>query len=96
MGLSASSKEWCKQSNVALSGTIGAINKSQANKNALQRAREKLEVRYEKLQALNNRQLVITQDVEVEDVREAGTYQVNIDNAAERYNQVVRDLTHLN
>ena len=68
----------------------GTVNKSQANKEALLRAREKLEVRYEKLQALNNRQLVITQDVEVEDVREAGTYQINIDNAAELYNQVVK------
>ena len=73
----------------------GTVNKSQANKEALLRAREKLEVRYEKLQALNNRQLVITQDVEVEDVREAGYYQGNIDNAAERYNQVIRDLAKL-
>ena len=76
-------------------GDNGAINKSQANKNALQRAREKLEVRYEKLQALNNRQLVITQDEET-DQAEAGTYQGNIDNAAERYNQVIRDLAKLN
>jgi len=73
----------------------GTVKKSQANKEALLRAREKLEVRYEKLQALNNRQLVITQDVEVEDVREAGYYQGNIDNAAERYNQVIRDLAKL-
>ena len=77
-------------------GDNGALDKSQANKEALLRAREKLEVRYEKLQALNNRQLVITQDEEVEDVRDAGTYQGNIDNAAERYNQVIRDLAKLN
>ena len=77
-------------------GDNGAVDKSQANKEALLRARGKLEVRYEKLQALNNRQLVITQDVEVEDVREAGYYQGNIDNAAERYNQVIRDLAKLN
>ena len=77
-------------------GDNGAVNKSQANKEALLRAREKLEVRYEKLQALNNRQLVITQDEEVEDLRDAGTYQGNIDNAAERYNQVIRDLAKLN
>ena len=74
----------------------GAVDKSQGNREALQRAREKLETRYEKLQALNNRQLVITQDEEVEDVREAGTYQGNINNAAERYNQVIRDLAKLN
>ena len=74
----------------------GAVDKSQGNREALQRAREKLEIRYEKLQALNNRQLVITQDEEVEDVREAGTYQGNINNAAERYNQVIRDLAKLN
>ena len=52
----------------------GMVNKSQANKEALLRAREKLEVRYEKLQALNNRQLVITQD-EFTDERLNGTYQ---------------------
>ena len=72
----------------------GKVNKSQANKEALLRAREKLEVRYEKLQALNNRQLVITQDEE-QDNREAGQYQKNIDNAAERYNQTIRDLAKL-
>ena len=72
----------------------GAVNKSQANIEALKRAREKLEKRYEKLQALNTRQLVITQDEET-DVREAGHYQGNIDNAAERYNQVIRDLSQL-
>ena len=72
----------------------GAVNKSQANIEALKRAREKLERRYEKLQALNTRQLVITQDEET-DVREAGHYQGNIDNAAERYNQVIRDLSQL-
>ena len=73
----------------------GAVDKSQGNREALQRAREKLEVRYEKLQALNNRQLVITQDEEPY-VKQAGTYQGNIDNAAERYNQVIRDLAKLN
>ena len=73
----------------------GAVDKSQGNREALQRAREKLEIRYEKLQYLNNRQLVITQDEET-DEREAGTYQANIDNAAERYNQVIRNLTQLN
>ena len=76
-------------------GDNGAVDKSQANKEALIRAREKLEVRYEKLQALNNRQLVITQDEETDDT-EAGFYQGNIDNAAERYNQVIRDLAKLN
>ena len=76
-------------------GENGTIDKSQANKEALLRAREKLEIRYEKLQTLNNRQLVITQDEET-DEREAGTYQANIDNAAERYNQVIRNLTQLN
>ena len=76
-------------------GDNGAVDKSQANKEALLRAREKLEIRYEKLQALNNRQLVITQDEET-DQAEAGTYQGNIDNAAERYNQVIRDLAKLN
>ena len=73
----------------------GAVDKSQGNREALQRAREKLEIRYEKLQALNNRQLVITQDEE-QYVTPAGTYQGNIDNAAERYNQVIRDLAKLN
>ena len=73
----------------------GAVDKSQGNREALQRAREKLEIRYEKLQALNNRQLVITQDEE-QYVTPAGTYQTNIDNAAERYNQVIRDLAKLN
>ena len=73
----------------------GAVDKSQGNREALQRAREKLEIRYEKLQALNNRQLVITQDEEPY-VKPAGTYQGNIDNAAERYNQVIRDLAKLN
>ena len=76
-------------------GDNGTLDKSQANKEALLRAREKLEIRYEKLQYLNNRQLVITQDEET-DEREAGTYQANIDNAAERYNQVIRNLTQLN
>ena len=73
----------------------GGVNRSQGNKEALLRARQKLETRYEKLQALNNRQLVITQDEEVEDVREAGFYQGNIDAAAERYNQIIRDLALL-
>ena len=86
-------------------GDNGAVNKSQANKDALLRAREKLEVRYERLQALNNRQLEITQDEAAEETtvnnvryaaREAGCYQGNIDNAAERYNQVIRDLAKLN
>ena len=82
-------------------GTNGTVNKSQANKDALQRAREKLEVRYEKLQTLNNRLMVITQDTAQEEndyvyAREEGAYQVIIDNTDERYNQVVRDLTHLN
>ena len=72
----------------------GTVNKSQANKEALLRAREKLEVRYEKLQALNNRQLVLTQD-DFEDKQKNGTYQKNIDNAAERYNQIIRDLAKL-
>ena len=72
----------------------GAVNKSQANMEALKRAREKLERRYEKLQALHTRQLVITQDEET-DVREAGHYQGNIDNAAEIYNKVIRDLSLL-
>ena len=81
-------------------GTNGAVNKSQANKEALLRAREKLEVRYEKLQSLNNRLLVITQDSAQEEnetvlAREAGAYQTTIDNAAERYNQVIRDLAAL-
>ena len=48
-------------------GTNGTVNRSQANKNALQRAREKLEVRYEKLQTLNNRLMVITQDTAQEE-----------------------------
>ena len=76
-------------------GANGTLNKSQANREALLRAREKLEVRYEKLQTLNNRQLVITQDDE-KYVEPAGTYQKSIDNAAERYNQVIRNLTQLN
>ena len=76
-------------------GDNGALDRSQANKDALQRAREKIEVRYEKLQTLNNRQLVITQDEET-DKWKAGTYQGNIDNAAERYNQVIRNLANLN
>ena len=75
-------------------GDNGALDKSQANKEALLRAREKLEIRYEKLQYLNNRQLVITQDEET-DEREAGHYQKWIDHAAERYNQVIRDLAKL-
>ena len=78
----------------------GMVNKSQANKEALLRAREKLEVRYEKVQALNNRLLVITQDLaqkenETVHAREAGAYQKTIDDAAERYNQVIRDLATL-
>ena len=86
-------------------GDNGALDKSQANKEALLRAREKLEVRYEKLQTLNNRQLEITQDEETEEytvnniqyaAREAGVYQGNIDDAAERYNQVIRNLAKLN
>ena len=68
----------------------GAVNKSQANIEALKRAREKLEKRYEKLQALNTRQLVITQDEET-DEREAGVYQTNINTTDESYNQVIRD-----
>jgi len=72
----------------------GMVNKSQGNKEALLRAREKLEVRYEKLQTLNNRQLVLTQDEQTE-LAEAGAYQKNIDNAAERYNQTIRDLAKL-
>ena len=81
-------------------GTNGTVNKSQANKDALQRAREKLEIRYEKLQTLNNRLMVITQDTAQEEndrvyAREEGAYQIIIDNTDERYNQVVRDLTTL-
>ena len=82
----------------------GAVNRSQANRESLKRAREKLEVRYERLQALNSRQLEITQDeaegeTTVNNVtyaaREAGYYQGNIDAAAERYNQIIRDLAQL-
>ena len=81
-------------------GTNGTVNRSQANKDALQRAREKLEVRYEKLQTLDNRMMVITQDLEQEEndqfkAREAGLFQNCINNTDERYNQVVRDLTTL-
>ena len=82
----------------------GAVNKSQANIQSLKRAREKLEIRYEKLQALNSRQLEITQDEADEarvinnvqfQAREAGYYQGNIDAAAERYNEIIRDLALL-
>ena len=81
-------------------GDNGALNKSQANKDALQRAREKLEIRYEKLQTLNNRLMIITNDQAQEEndqvyAREEGAYQIIIDNTDERYNQVVRDLTTL-
>ena len=82
-------------------GDNGAVDKSQANKDALQRAREKLEVRYEKLQTLNNRMMVITQDLEQEEndqfhAREEGAYQIDINNTDERYNQVIRNLAKLN
>ena len=43
---------------------------------------------------MNNRQLVLTQD-DFEDKQKNGTYQKNIDNAAERYNQIIRDLAKL-
>ena len=85
-------------------GDNGALNRSQANKDALQRAREKLEVRYERLQTLNSRQLEITQDAATEArtvnniqyiARDAGIYQRNIDDTAERYNQVIRDMSRL-
>ena len=82
-------------------GDNGAVDKSQANKEALLRAREKLEVRYEKLQTLNNRQMVITQDSEQEEnddfhFRAAGAFQLIITQTDERYNQVIRDLAKLN
>ena len=66
----------------------GTVDRSQANRESLKRAREKLEVRYERLQALNSRQLEITQDEAEEETtvnnvqyaaREAGSYQRNID-----------------
>ena len=73
-------------------GANGTLNKSQANREALLRAREKLEVRHEKLQTLNTRQLHLTKLNAEEDEK---LCQDEIDNAAERYNQVVRDLAKL-
>ena len=67
-------------------GANGTLNKSQANREALLRAREKLEVRHEKLQTLNTRQLHLTKLNAEEDEK---ICQDEIDNAAERYNQVV-------
>ena len=65
----------------------GTANKSQANKEALQRAREKLEVRHEKLQTLINRQLVITNSEEHQKA-----YQDMIDDFDEQYNEVIKDI----
>ena len=71
-------------------GADGALDRSEANRNALQRAREKLEIRYEKLQRLNNRILSITPEEADED-----TYQQYIDNATDRYNQCIANLGEL-
>ena len=85
---------------IASRGDNGTVNKSQANKEALLRAREKLEVRYEKLQTLYNRQMVLTRDRKQEENddfhhRAAGAFQGFITQTDERYNQVIRDLSRL-
>ena len=74
----------------ATRGADGALDRSEANRNAIQRAREKLETRYEKLQRLNNRMLSITDDEEA-----IGIYENNIENASDRYNQCIASLTEL-
>ena len=43
----------------ATRGANGALDRSEANKSAIQRAREKLELRYERYQKLCNRQLTL-------------------------------------
>ena len=74
----------------ATRGADGALDRSEANRNALQRAREKLEIRYEKLQRLNNRMLTIALDQQGEDV-----YRDNIEDATGRYTQCIASLGEL-
>ena len=74
----------------ATRGADGALDRSEANRNAIQRAREKLESRYEKLQRLNNRMLSITDDEE-----HIRIYEDNIRNATECYNQCISSLVEL-
>ena len=71
-------------------GANGALDRSESNKSALQRSRDKLELRYEKLQKLNNRQLTLAED----DGDEEG-YQQNIDETATRYNEQITALGKL-
>ena len=74
----------------ATRGADGALDRSEANRNALQRAREKLEIWYEKLQRLNNRMLTIALDQQGEDV-----YRHNIEDATGRYTQCIESLGEL-
>ena len=70
-------------------GANGALDRSESNKSALQRARDKLESRYEKLQRLNRRQLTLY------DGDDEGDCQKSIDDASDRYNTKITDLSRL-
>ena len=73
----------------ATRGANGALDRSESNKFALQRARDKLESRYEKLQRLNRRQLTLY------DGDDEGDCQKSIDDASDRYNTKITDLSRL-
>ena len=74
----------------ATRGADGALDRSEAKRNALQRAQEKLETRYEKLQRLNNRMLTITLNQQDENI-----YRENIETATGRYTDCIARLGEL-
>ena len=75
-------------------GENGAVDKSEANRNALQRAREKLEIRYEKIQRMDNR--LLTLESLCNDQKEAKEWLEQIDHHTQTYNKLIADLSKLN
>ena len=68
-------------------GAAGELDKSEANRNALQRAREKLEIRYEKLQRIESRLLSLTVSEENVEILEK-----NIKIHTKEYNECITNL----
>ena len=75
-------------------GDNGAVDKSEANRNALQRAREKLEIRYEKIQRMDNR--LLTLESLCNDQKEVKEWLEQIDHHTQTYNKLIADLSKLN
>ena len=73
----------------ATRGANGALDRSEANKSAIQRAREKLELRYERYQKLCNRQLTLC-DKDTEEISKE-----NCTTLTDTYHTVITALTKL-